>query len=337
MSAPPSPEVRTAETPGGAVVDPRWQLDPEIAGLMATGAPPPPALTVENLPERRARLLADLVAVLPGADVSQEDRWVPGPSGAPGVAVRLHRPLEARGLRPAIVAAHGGGYVMGSSAAEDGRLNRWCAGLGVVGVSVEYRLAPETAYPGALEDCYAALRWVDAHAGELGVDRGRLGVFGPSAGGGLAASLALLARDRGEVQLAFQLLAFPMLDDRGQTPSTGREVPVWPRSANEVGWQAYLGALYGTPDVPPTAAPARAEDLAGLPPAFVCVGTADIFCDEDIAYAQRLIQRGVPTELHVYPGAPHGFLGMFPTSAVARRCEADMDTWLAAVVAGPPA
>lgn len=337
MPVSPSTGERAADAPGGGFVDPRWQLDPEIAGLLATGAPLPPALTIENLAERRARLLADLVAVLPGAGVTREDRWVPGPPGGPRVAVRLHRPLDARGLRPAVVVAHGGGYVMGSAAAEDGRLDRWCSRLGVVGVSVEYRLAPETAYPGALEDCYAALQWVDVHADELGVDRQRIGVFGPSAGGGLAASLALLARDRGEPQLAFQLLVFPMLDDRGQTPSTAREVPVWPLAANEVGWRAYLGTLYGTPDVPPTAAPARAGDLAGLPPAFVCVGTADIFCDEDIAYAQRLIQLGVPTELHVYPGAPHGFLGMFPTSSVARRCEADMDAWLGAVVGAPPA
>ena len=143
----------------------------------------------------------------------------------------------------------------------------------------------------------------------------------------------MLARDRGELPIAFQLLVYPMIDDRQETPSSSWEVPIWSPAANTYGWKSYLGALYGTDDIPPTAAPARAVDLTGLPPAFVCVGTADGFCDEDILYAQRLNHAGVETELHVYPGAPHGFDGIIPGASLSRRCRRDMNEWLAAMLA----
>jgi len=198
-------------------------------------------------------------------------------------------------------------------------------------VSVEYRLAPETPYPGPLEDCYRGLRWTQDHAADIGVDPQRIGVMGVSAGGGLAAALALLARDRAEVPLAFQLLDQPMLDDRQRTPSSrDGDLAVWTRKSNTFGWRSYLGDLYGRDDVPATAAPARATDLSGLPPALVSVGAFDGFRDEDVDYATRLNQAGVPTELHVYPGACHGFNLLAPHAAVSRQSAHNIERWLAA-------
>jgi acetyl esterase/lipase len=265
-------------------------------------------------------------------DVERADHTVPGPDGAPDVVLRVHTPKGMTGPLPCVYSIHGGGYVLGTYEMDDLRFDQWCPRLGIVGVSVEYRLAPETPYPGPLEDCYAGLSWVWAHADELGIDRSRIGIAGASAGGGLAAGLALLTRDRGEFDLAFQMLIYPMVDDRQVTPSSSWEVPIWSPANNEFGWRSYLGPLYGTDRIPPYAAAARATDLTGLPPAFVCVGTMDGFCDEDIEYAQRLNHAGVPTELHVYPGAPHGFDGFAPMAPLARRCRREMREWLAAVL-----
>jgi acetyl esterase/lipase len=218
--------------------------------------------------------------------------------------------------------------VLGSAEMDDLRFDKWCPRLDCVGISVEYRLSPETPYPGPLEDCYAGLRWVHQHAAELGVDPDRIGIGGASAGGGLASGLALLARDRAEVPLTFQLLIYPMLDDRQVTASSQWDVPVWSPAANTFGWASYLGPFSGG-EVPPYAAAARATDLRGLPRAFVCVGSLDGFLDEDVEYAMRLTRAGVPTELHVYPGAPHGFDGFMPGTQVARRARRDMQDWLA--------
>ena len=288
-------------------------------------------LRLETLPAaRQARI--QMLGVLPLSDgVERTEHVVPGPAGAPDVAVRVHRPKSLSGDVPCIYSIHGGGYVLGTYDMDDLRFDNWCPALEVVGVSVEYRLAPETPYPGPLEDCYAGLKWVFDNAEAIGIDRNRIGISGASAGGGLAAALALLARDRGEVPVAFQMLIYPMIDDRQVTASSQCEVPIWSPSNNEFGWRCYLGERYGRHDVPAYAAAARAEDLSGLPPAGVWVGTADGFCDEDIAYAQRLIQAGVPTELHVYPGAPHAF-DAFPTAPISRRCRRDMRDWLRSVV-----
>lgn len=270
----------------------------------------------------RSKLAA---AVKLSGQVEREDHVVPG-----DVKVRVYRPKGAAGLLPCLYAIHGGGYVMGSHDMEDLRFDTWCRSLGIAGVSVEYRLAPEHPYPAPLDDCYGGLRWVFENARELGVDDSRIGICGTSAGGGLAAGLALLCRDRGEIEPAFQMLIYPMLDDRQVTPSSGWDVPIWSPVNNEFGWRSYLGDLFRTGDVPGYAAPARAEDLSGLPPASVWVGTADGFCDEDIVYAQRLNQAGVHTELHVYPGAPHGFEAFSAGAPVARRCRRDMKEWLSA-------
>ena len=258
--------------------------------------------------------------------VERTEHLVPG---EPEVAVRVHRPNGAAGLLPCMYSIHGGGYIIGSYDMDDALFDRVCPKVGLLGVSVEYRLAPETPYPDPLEDCYRGLKWVYDNAKELGVDASRIGVAGVSAGGGLAAALALLARNRREVPLRFQLLDCPMLDDRQHTWSSRLDdLEVWNKSANALGWRSYLGDLYGRDDVPYCAAPGRATDLSSLPPAFVSVGGVDGFLAEDVDYAVRLMQAGVPTELHVYPGAPHGY-ALVPDSGVARQSRRDIDGWLA--------
>lgn len=297
-------------------------LHPEIAALVE--AMPVPDMTDEFVAATRG---PGPRAPVSGA-VVQTDRLVPG---EPAVPVRVHRASDAEGLLPCLYSIHGGGMVTGSYDMDDARFDAWCPKLGLVGVSVEYRLAPETPYPGALEDCYRGLLWTHEHAAELGIDASRIGVGGVSAGGGLAAALTLLARDRGEVPVAFQLLDCPMLDDRQITHSSQVEgLPIWSRESNAYGWRAYLGDRYGTDDVPYTAAPGRAsvDDLAGLPPAFVSVGAVDGFLDEDVDYALRLLRAGVPTELHVYPGACHGYQ-LATEAEVARQSRRDTEEWLA--------
>jgi acetyl esterase/lipase len=294
-------------------------LDPEVAP--AIGMIPFDTLTAANLASVRGR--SRVVEVSGVVDCT--DHLVPA---GPPVPVRVHRPPGVEGARPCLYSMHGGGYVLGSHAMDDALFDKWCQELGIVGVSVDYRLAPETPYPGPLEDCYAGLRWVHENADELGVDPAVVGVRGLSAGGGLAAALALLARDRGELPVAFQLLESPMLDDRQVTPSSRLDgLPVWNRESNAFGWRSYLGDLYGRDDVPYHAAPARAVDLAGLPPALICVGALDGFRDENVDYALRLNQAGVPAELHVYPGAPHGF-HIAAESDVCRRSLRDIGEWL---------
>jgi acetyl esterase/lipase len=301
--------------------DVRDLLDPELRPLLDAFELPPidrDGIAAIREASFEAPHLSDAVL--------RTDHLVPGD---PPVRVRVHRPTGADGILPAIVTIHGGGYVIGTYDMDDPLLDRWCPELGIVGISVEYRLAPETPYPGPLDDCYAALRWTYDNAEELGVDRERIGVYGLSAGGGLAAALALLARDRAEVPLAFQLLDCPMLDDRQTTPSIRADgLYVWSARSNEFGWRAYLGERYGTDDVPPYAAAARATELAGLPPACVIVGSIDGFRDEDMDYAQRLNQAGVPCELHVIAGLPHAYL-LVPGAVAVQQAMHDMDGWLA--------
>jgi acetyl esterase/lipase len=320
----------TATGPGPGEVDVRPLLDPELK----------PVLDAFELPPLDRDAIASIrAAAFPAPELSdavvRTDHLVPARVAAdPPVPARVHRPAGAEGPLPAIVTIHGGGYVIGSYAMDDVVLDRWCSALGVVGVSVEYRLAPDTPYPGPLEDCYAALCWAHDNADSIGVDRAHLGVSGISAGGGLAAALALLARDRGEVPLAFQLLDCPMLDDRQRTHSLAAPgLYVWTAGSNEFGWRSYLGSLYGSDDVPAYAAAARATDLAGLPPACVVVGSIDGFRDEDVDYAQRLNQAGVPCELHVVAGLPHAYL-LVPGAAAVRDAEHCKERWLARQLAG---
>lgn len=310
-----------------APLDVRPLVDPEIAAVLALMPFDLGALSDATLPAIRAGFAA--APPLPLSDqVERSDHGIPG---RPGVSVRVHRPKGASGALPCVYWIHGGGLILGTNRQDDPRFDRWCPQLGCVGVSVDYRLAPESRYPEPLEDCYAGLRWVQANAASLGVDARRLGIGGASAGGGLAAGLALLARDRGELPLAFQALIYPMLDDRMITPSSAWNDPVWPPAANRFGWRSYLGELAGDA-VPAYAAAARATELARLPRSFISVGALDGFSDEDIDYAVRLRHAGVPTELHVYPGAPHGFDGLAANTAIARRANRDIEEWLAAVL-----
>jgi acetyl esterase/lipase len=313
------------------VIESRY-IDPQIGAILAAYPIDFGELTAEALPRLRSQPLVSMQGIELSDAVTRTDRAVPGPEGAPEIEVRVHRPVGRPGALPCVFSIHGGGYIFGSKDQDDLRFDKWCPSLGIVGVSVDYRLAPETPYPGPLEDCYAALAWVFRNADDLGVDRSRIGICGASAGGGLAAGLALLARDRGDLDIAFQLLIYPMIDDRMANPSSGWEVPVWTPTYNTFGWRSYLGSLYGTADVPPYAAAARAEDLSGLPPTLISVGTADGFCDEDIIYAQRLNHAGVPTELHVYPGAPHGFDAFGAASPLAARGRRDMKDWLSGIL-----
>ncbi|MEO0495102.1 MAG: alpha/beta hydrolase [Actinomycetota bacterium] len=245
----------------------------------------------------------------------------------PHVVARVHRPVGFEGPLPCLFSIHGGGYVAGSYAMDDASMDELCPKLGIVGVSVEYRLAPEHPYPAAIDDCEAALRWTIANAADLGVDATKVGITGVSAGGGLCAALGLRARDAG-LGIRFQLLDCPMIDDTMTTASSQLDgLKIWSRVSNDFGWSSYLGDLRGGA-VPADAAPARADDLAGLPPSYVCVGGADGFRDEDIQYAQRLMAAGVDTELHVYPGVPHG-VRFWQGTEPARRYWADQVDWLA--------
>lgn len=311
----------TTESQGGETVDVRGLLDPELAPILSGFEMPP--IDAESIAAIRS---ASFPALELSEAVSRTEHVVPGD---PPISVRVHRAALPEEMRPAILTIHGGGYVIGSYDMDDVLHDHWCQHLGTVGISVQYRLAPETPYPGPIEDCYAALRWIHEHAEELGVDPARVGVQGISAGGGLAAALTLLARDRGEFPFAFQLLECPMLDDRQTTPSIGAAgLFVWNAESNEFGWRSYLGDLYGSDDVPPYAAAARATDLAGLPPTGVLVGSIDGFRDEDVEYAQRISQAGVSCELHVIAGLPHAYQ-LAPDAQAVRLLTHCRDDWLA--------
>jgi acetyl esterase/lipase len=261
----------------------------------------------------------------PPVPVETRDLAVPGPRDAPDVPVRIYRPAGRAGVLPGLVYIHGGGFVLGSVDLYHDDATAIAAEAGAAVVSVEYRLAPEHPFPAGLEDCYAALSWTASHAGDLGIDPGRLAVGGESAGGGLSAAVALLARDRGGPALCFQFLGIPELDDRLDTPSMRAytDTPIWHRPNAELSWDYYLGeGVRGTAGVSPYAAPARAEDLSGLPPAYITTCEFDPLRDEGLDYGRRLIQAGVPTEMHHYPGTFHGST-IVRGAAVAKRMNAD--------------
>ena len=253
-----------------------------------------------------------------------------GTDGRRDVEVVLLRPAEPPSPAvPWLLHLHGGGLVTGTAWDDVVPLLDLAADAGCAIASVGYRLAPEHPFPAALEDAATALTWLVANAAELGLDPGRCVVEGISAGGGLAAALALLARDRGW-PLAGQLLACPMLDDRNDSPSAVQMAGhgAWDRSANATAWRAYLGDAAGGPDVAPYAAPARASDLSGLPPAFLDVGSAETFRDEVVDYAKRLWRAGCAAELHVWPGGFHGFDYFEPAAVLSRHARETRRRWL---------
>lgn len=239
----------------------------------------------------------------------------------PDLIVRIYRRLDAVGIAPCIFFMHGGGMVMNSAKDEDFTASSLATEVRATVISVEYRLAPEHPYPAAMEDCYAALQWVVKNAQELAIDPDRIAVHGQSAGGGLAAGLALLARDRNGPSLAFQSLIYPMLDDRHQTYSSQKivDIGIWDRAGSIEAWRWYLNNQDGLIEPEIYAAPARATDLSGLPPTFIDSGALDIFCDESISYASALLHANVPTELHIYPGAYHAFELFAPEADLSQQ------------------
>jgi acetyl esterase/lipase len=303
----------------------RYLVDPELSPALDIF--PEMNLSWESLPPIRAAIL-EQIASMPAPidpDVQVETIVIPGPEGAPPVPLIAYRPTAAQTPLPGFLHLHAGGYIVGTPAMMDAANRQLARDLGCAIFSVDYRLSPETKYPGAIEDCYAALKYLHRNAAALGIDTARIGVKGESAGGGLAAALALLARDRGEFPLAFQHLLYPMLDDRAATaahPDGFAGEFVWTRDQNHFGWSALLNAEPGGPETPPYAAAARATELSGLPPAFIAAGTLDLLQEQDVNYAMRLTRAGVPVELHVYPGAFHAF-DLAPNARVAIAARRD--------------
>ena len=300
------------------------------------GGPPLSAGTLAAAREQMAAFNPTPAEAIGDRPIAWREYRAAGLDGAPGVALTvLHPRGPLRSPAPLLYNIHGGGMVLDNRFGDLPRMVALVEEFGFVAATVEYRLAPEHPHPAPIEDCYAGLLWLAAHAGELGADPDRLVVMGGSAGGGLAAGLALLARDRGGPRIAAQLLLCPMIDDRNDSDST-REYAAdgtWTRDSNALGWRSLLGP--GAPDG--YAAPARADDLRGLPPAFVEVGAAEIFRDEDVDYCRRLWSAGVPAELHVWARAYHGFDRFAPTSETARAARASRSSWLRRVLTLDPA
>lgn len=255
-------------------------------------------------------------------EVTVSNRFIPGPERAPEVRVRIYEPTKKTKALPGVLWIHGGGYQVGSPEMDDKLCEKFVLEANCIVVSVDYRLAPENPFPAPLEDCYAALQWVSNNSEDLGVDSSRIAIAGMSAGGGLTAALALLARARKGPSIIFQMPLCPMIDDRNIKPSAFEitDSKLWNRKTNISGWKMYLGSVYGE-EVSPYAAPARATDLTGLPPTYTMVGEIDLFRDETIEYANRLMQAGVPTEFHVYPGGYHGFELIVPNAEISQRAE----------------
>ena len=255
-----------------------------------------------------------------GPDVVVERLVVAGPPDAPPVELLVYRPVRLRTSAPALLWAHGGGFVIGAPEQDARTCARFALELGITVAAVRYRLAPPHPAPAAVEDAYAALTGLVERAAGLYVDPDRIAVGGASAGGGLTAGLAQLAHDRGDVRPVLQLLVYPMLDDRTVLREDLDDLPtrLWTTGSNRFGWRSYLGVEPGSPEVPAYAAPARREDLSGLPPTWIGVGTLDLFHDEDLAYAARLEAVGVPTRLEVVPGAFHGFDGVMAKAQVSQ-------------------
>jgi triacylglycerol lipase len=285
-------------------------VDPELRDALALWTLPP--LTAESLAQRRVSALAMLDAIptphLP--DITADEIQVESAFGAESIRVLAYRPVTSDGPLPAIVHIHGGGFVMGAPEMKDVENRLLASDLCCAIYSVDHRLAPEAPHPAPVEDIYSVFAWLSANAGQLGLDRTRIGIKGESGGGGFAAAAALYARDREGPKFAFQHLIYPMIDDRTAVrrdlhPHVGEFI--WTQANNYFGWRSLLGKEPGSADVSPYAAASRAEDVSGLPPTYISVGGLDLFLEENLIYADRLSRAGVPVELHVYPRAYHGF------------------------------
>lgn len=321
-------------------VGPPPPYDSELAATEAAFAAMMPSSTTPDLvsafrsgPTGTAPVMSD-DELSRGGEFQVFERSAPGPAGDPDITLLICRPTGALTPTPAIYYTHGGGMILGDRRTNLPDVLDLASSVGAAVISVEYRLAPEHPHPAPVEDCYAGLLWVAANMTELNIDPDRIVVSGPSGGGGLAAAVALLARDRGGPALAGQMLQAPMLDDRNDTPSAlqmaGQDR--WIHTVSETAWTAFLGDARGGPDVSPYAAPARARDLSGLPPAFIYVGSAETFRDEDVAYASAIWRAGGQAELHIWSGGFHGFDFMAPQAAVSQAAKAARTSWMRRIV-----
>jgi acetyl esterase/lipase len=309
-----------------------FTLNAEVAAVLAAATErsgPPPAPPVGDVASRRVALDAMLEyfnnqAQPVASKVGISDHSVIAPDGATLLA-RWYR-LPSSESKAAVLYLHGGGMIAGSVPIFDGPVSRYVTRTGVSMLSLEYRLAPEHPHPAPVEDAYAGLAWLAGHAAELGVDPGRIAVMGDSAGGGLAAGIAILSRDRKGPAVARQLLIYPMLDDRTTTPDPYiAPFAGWSYDDNVTAWNALLGTGHEHREIGPSAAPGRLADAPGLPPAYIEVGQLDIFRDEDVRYALTLSRAGVPVELHLHPGVPHEYDAIAFDADVSRRAQSDRD------------
>ncbi len=314
-------------------------FDPELERMLGAmfGGEPAPPLSEETLATARAGAAAmtpPVAEVIGDRPIEFEDRVIPGPVGGPDLEVTVLRPSTPRAGAPAVYNMHGGGLIMGTRFMDIPRLADMVAEFGFVAVSVDYRLAPENPGVGPAEDCYAGLVWTAEHADELGFDPARLLVMGGSAGGNLAAAMSLMARDRGGPALAGQVLLVPMLDDRNETVSSHQfdGIGTWDRHSNVFAWGMVLGDHVGGPQVSPYIAPARADDLSNLPPAYIELGSAELFRDESIEYANRIWAAGGQAELHVWSGGFHGYDMFCPDSQLTGDSLAARKSWFRRVL-----
>jgi acetyl esterase/lipase len=314
---------------------PPLEFDPELALILPT-IPIPKGLTVEMLPAVREASAKAVTAdsLTQGKPIAHHERTIPGPEGPIVLSIFERTNETANKARPGIFHIHGGGRILGNRFSGAATMMPWVVDHDAVCVSIEYRLAPD--FPGlvALQECYQALEWMAESADELGIDVGKLMIAGQSTGGGLAAGVALMARDRKGPELCAQLLMCPQLDDRNNTVSSQQflERGIWNAKDNALGWRCALGEKTGSDDISPYLAPARATDLTRLPPAYIDVGSAEVFRDEDVTYALELWRSGVQAELHIWPGGFHVFDQLAPTSELGQKAIAARNAWVRRVL-----
>lgn len=309
---------------------PKVPYDPELGAFLAEM--PPSGIRRETIPVSRQFIASMYSAELVVAEraVTHEERTIPGPGGDLVVSIFRSNSSSPGGNKPGVYLIHGGGMILGNRfLGVKEYACEWVEDFDAVLVTIEYRLAPEHPDPAPIEDCYAGLKWLAENFEELRIDPKRLLISGGSAGGGLAAGVVLLARDRGGPSICAQHLMYPMIDDRNETLSSRQFIEgSWTRDTNIMAWGCYLGNKAGGNEVSIYAAPARATDLSRLPPAFVEVGSAEVFRDEVVSYASRLWASGVQTELHVWPGAWHGSDVLFLTAALSQASKTVRNAWV---------
>ncbi|WP_250032386.1 alpha/beta hydrolase [Paractinoplanes maris] len=312
-------------------------FDPELGAVLeVVNRSISPTLLPGDLPALRGPgFTPTLEQLLEGRPITHEEHTVEGPPGAPDITVSVFRRTDHRTAGPGFLFTHVGGLIFGDRFVGVGPVVDYVERFDAVVVTVEYRLAPENPAPAALEDAYAALVWTAGHAGELGIDPERLITIGGSAGGGLTAGITLLARDRGGPTLAGQVLMYAMLDERNDTVSARQidGIGIWDRTSNNTGWDFSLGDRRHTPQVSPYESPALATDLSGLPPTYVEVGSAEVFRDEDVAYASKIWAQGGTAELRVWPGGYHLFELLAPEAGLSVAAREARAAWIARLIA----